>query len=1135
MMVKHWKSFSKSLFLPLFLSLLQLQVVTGQIHYPEGSTFHYLKGEDAASLPGEWMNQEFDHSSWSEGSAPFWYGDGAGGTLLDDMQNNYSVLYLRSSFSALHADSMGTLLLQANFDDGFVVWINGYRVLSRYAPAVLSHEALATELHESGAFESFELDPEDVILVEGENTLAIQVFNYSLESSDFHMNIGFSAEPYEPLLVDSAGVSFSMPAGFYEEPFELQITPSDTTWNIRYTLDGSNPQDSETAITAAGGATVLIDPASNVGRPLSPAVIVRASSETIGIKPSLPSSRTYIFLQNVLTQHHPGGGWPGSSINEQIIDLPMDGSIVNSSEYSSRMLPSLTDIPSISVVTDLDNLFDAQTGIYVNATGHGHAWERECSVELIDPDGREGFSVNAGLRIRGGWSRHPDFPKHAFRLFFRSEYGDDKLYYPLFGDEGVDKFDKIDLRTAQNYAWSNGDSRNTFMRDVFSRDTQRDMGRPYTRSRFYHLYLNGMYWGLFQTQERAEARFAASYFGGDSEDYDVLKVNTENFAYRLEATDGNSDGWFEIFEKCRGGFDINQNYFELEGRDANGDPQKGGKIYVDIDNLIDYMMVIFYTGNFDSPTASFMDNKGPNNFYAINNRADDSRGFQFYAHDAEHSMFVDEFDPAFGINEDRVNLASRTDGSHMDVKDFSVFHPQWLHHLLTYNEEYKVRFMDRAHRHLDGVGVFAEDQLKMRLNLRSDQIDKAIVAESARWGDAKTASWAYTRDEHWVPQVDELRHDYFPFRGDIVIGQLRAAGLYSSIKPPEAYHGEQLVSNQVIELEGLTTISIRNFNGEGSFWYTKDGTDPRDVGGAISKSALHSTNRSLPFRLQTSVVIKARIRIGEDWSPITEFTTVASEEDYSQLVVTELHYHPWDLVLEGDTLFSQELEFIEFKNIGLSAIHLAGLVLDSAVYYEFPDDVVLPPGQFYVVASKPSAFYRAYGLVPSGNFKRNFSNGGEVVLLKDKEGNSLIDFTYMDSDPWPAYADGSGHSLVSFSPVPGGDPSDPVYWRSSVSAWGSPFADDNFATGADQEPPEESSIGVYPNPTSGVIHIDLPESEENRETLLKLYGINGNLLFQKSVFGSGKVNMEHLNLSGGIYILRIHSGKLIHTEKMIFR
>src|SRR5206468_8038325 len=109
---------------------------------------------------------------------------------------------------------------------------------------------------------------------------------------------------------------------------------------------------------------------------------------------------------------------------------------------------------------DLKDLFDSRRGIYANASQDGIAWERPSSIELIYPDGTKGFQVNAGVRIRGGYSRSTGNPKHAFRFFFREEYGDSKLKYPLFGGGGTDTFDSIDLRTFQNYSWSfEGDSR----------------------------------------------------------------------------------------------------------------------------------------------------------------------------------------------------------------------------------------------------------------------------------------------------------------------------------------------------------------------------------------------------------------------------------------------------------------------------------------------------------------------------------------------------------------------------------------------------------------------------------------------------------------------------------------------------
>src|SRR6185369_968777 len=93
----------------------------------------------------------------------------------------------------------------------------------------------------------------------------------------------------------------------------------------------------------------------------------------------------------------------------------MDPNIVTNATYKGTIKNDLKTLPSFSIVTDLKNLFDPATGIYTNPGQDGRDWERPCSVELIHPDGTKGFQVNAGLRIRGGFSRSTDNPKHGLR------------------------------------------------------------------------------------------------------------------------------------------------------------------------------------------------------------------------------------------------------------------------------------------------------------------------------------------------------------------------------------------------------------------------------------------------------------------------------------------------------------------------------------------------------------------------------------------------------------------------------------------------------------------------------------------------------------------------------------------------
>ena len=1117
-----------------FISILWLTGLKAQIDFTYQSVFNYLKGSEASDLAADWYMPSFDDSGWSTGNAPFWYGDGALGTNLTDMQGAYSTYYLRTTFTAKNTDRLTVINVLIDYDDAFVIWINGKNVISsKNAPDILAYNAFATVNHESGNAEKFTMTPTDLNLTEGENFLAVQVFNISLLSSDIYFDVDISGEIEFPELIDTVGLSFDMPSGFYAEPFTLTITTPDPTANIVYTLDCSNPQKPQTAFTTGPVAHVYIDPSSSSGRGTTPAVVVRASIIKENYKASKPETRTYIYLKKVKSQSYPGGGWPSSDISGQTIDLLMDQRVIMASEYNGLIDDALLEIPTIAIATDLGNLFDPAMGIYVNAYGHGINWERECSAELINPDGSPGFNVNAGLRIRGGWSRHDDFPKHAFRLFFRDEYGDAKLKYPLFGDEGVSEYDKIDLRCEENYAWSNGDSHNTLVRDVFSRDTQRDMGQPYTRSRQYHLYLNGMYWGIYQTQERSEARYASDYFGDKTEDYDVIKVNTENWVYQIEASDGYMDTWQKIWNMCNTGFTSNRAYFQLEGKDASGNPVKGSEVLVDIDNLIDYMLVIFYTGNFDSPTSSFGNNKGPNNFFAIDDRTDRSRGFVFFAHDAEHAMFNEAISPGVGLYENRVNIGDRSDNMQMTVWSFGSFHPQWLHYKLSKNAEYRMRFADRAYKYMTGNGVLTVQKSLERLDRRVAEIDTAVIAESARWGAAKSwITWPYTRNDNWIPEVEKIRKNWIPYRTSIVILQLKEAGLYTSIKPPRVEKSGTEMKDDRYFLDTQIYIDVTNPNSTGVIYFTLDGTDPRLTGGGISSSAI-KISKEIKLCISSSTILKARIYDNGTWSAIKSIDFIDAGDDCSSLRITELNYHPKDEITGNDTIPGQDLEFIEFKNISGNSLNLSGLVLDSAVYYAFPDNRLLGPKQFYVVASKPSKFYDYYGLIASGNFKGNFSNAGEEILLKNRQNEDLLRFSYNDLSPWPQ-ADGTGYSMVAMVYDPTGDPGDPSYWRNSSETGGSPFRDDPWPAKVIDQTGTAGEVTVYPNPASEYIFIHINKLEDQQRLNVELLNINGVLIHQAVIVNNTAIDLRNINMPTGLYLIKVRTDKFTGTARFAF-
>ncbi len=821
-------------------------------------------------------------------------------------------------------------------------------------------------------------------------------------------------------------VKFSQEHGFFDEPLTVSLSVETEGSTIYYSLDGEVPGRLSGRLPTGRVYTSPL----NITR----TTCMRAVATKPGWKSSTVATRTYLFVNDVILQSptgaKPAPGWPEPSAggggfpgfpgfggDTQAMDYGMDPEVVNDARYKDLMDDALLSIPTISVVTELDNLFDDGTGIYVNAMQDGRAWERPASVELIYPDGTQGFTTNAGLRIRGGYGRQGSNAKHAFRLFFRPDYGHSELQYPLFEDEGVDTFEKVDLRTAQNYSWAFKGSqgldhggKNTMLREVFSRDLQGATGQPYTRSRYYHLYLNGQYWGLYQTQERSEARYAAAYFGGSSDDYDVVKVDAgPGRPYTVHTTDGNLDAYNRLWQAARDGFATDAAYYRVQGRNPDGTVNPAYERLLDVDNVIDYMLCTFYVGDLDAPISNFLQNSRPNNFYAVYNRTNPD-GFMFFRHDSEHSLFE--------LHENRT-------GPYSAGQQAQYFNPQWLHQRLAVHAEYRMRFADHVYEHFFNDGAMTPGAAAPMLQNRKDTIDLAIIADSARWGDAKVSE-PRTKDDDWLPQVRYLLDEYFPQRTSIVLDQLQAKGWYPTLEAPTFnQHGGAVDSGFSLVMMAPT----------GDIYYTLDGADPRLPGGVINTA--HATKYTAPVTLTKSTRIRARTYYGT-WSAIHDATFSVGPVAES-VRVSEIMYHPADTGHPDDP----NTEYIELTNIGTETINLNLVQFSNGIDFTF-GGIELAPGGFCLVVKDMLAFEAKYGpgRPIAGEYAGSLANGGERIELIDAIGRTIQSFRY--EDDWYNRTDGLGCSLTSVDPTqPDPDQwSQKSAWRESAHVNGSPGAPD---------------------------------------------------------------------------------------------
>lgn len=157
---------------------------------PRFSQWSYRKG--TSEPPSNWKTLNFDDSSWSKGPAGFGYGDRDDNTYFEDMRQTddnpegYLTFAIRRKFVLFDKEQIEKLILRVNYDDGFIAWVNG-REVARANVGSVSFRAPASDDHEAGDFEEFDITEKLRYFNEGVNVIAIQTHNVSITSSDATM------------------------------------------------------------------------------------------------------------------------------------------------------------------------------------------------------------------------------------------------------------------------------------------------------------------------------------------------------------------------------------------------------------------------------------------------------------------------------------------------------------------------------------------------------------------------------------------------------------------------------------------------------------------------------------------------------------------------------------------------------------------------------------------------------------------------------------------------------------------------------------------------------------------------------------------------------------------------------------
>ncbi len=730
------------------------------------------------------------------------------------------------------------------------------------------------------------------------------------------------------------GTGFSSGRGFYNQPLDVVVSTSTAGATVRYTLDGSDPTSSSNYAEGLAPATVRIDPASTNGvlRRVTPAVTLRAYAYKQGLTPSAVDTQTYVFVDRVLTQTRPSGYPTG-------FEYDMDAVVVNDPRYQSRIRNDLLSVPSISVVTSVNDMFGTNSLMTASAS----SIEKPGSIEVIHPDGRSGVQANCGFKPHSHILR-----KRSLRVYFRGAvYGVGALHHDLFPDavEGVDarvrRFDVLVLRAGVNdnlqSAFDGRNGRATYVVDQLARSSQAAMSGYGQRGLFAHLYINGLYWGLYNLVERPDDAFSAGQFGGDERDWFAI-----NHAGELSG----DPSWFR-------------------GLVSNSWDWNVVRQRLDLPSFADYILYYFLSGGGDWPE---------NNWYA-GNRVLPTPGFvRYHIWDIEDSW---------------IRMPGR-------ANDGAWVHPNLiagagdLGRIWT-NVDNHVDFLmvlaDRVYKHCFNDGAISEDQLQARYDQLCAQIDGAVVPESARWGRFKGGGGRWTRDDDWVPYKNSVRS---LMTGNVqrLLAALRNVNVpsphpkyYPDVEPPLFRSGGITLNLTKLTVAPGFPLSIDRASSSGTVYYTLDGSDPRAPGGAARGT---NAGAGTSLNVNTSMIVHARTLHNGEWSALHELVF---------LVMPTLPLEIHEFMAENDTGIRDETgqseDWIEIWNKSPQPFNIGGYRLTDDIRvptkWTFPAGTTIPPGSTILVWADSET--------TQGPLHANFglSANGELVALFDPSGTVLVD------------------------------------------------------------------------------------------------------------------------------------------------
>jgi hypothetical protein len=313
-------------------------------------------------------------------------------------------------------------------------------------------------------------------------------------------------------------IIISHDSGFYDSEFELKIRTNRLNCDIIYTTDGSIPNINN----VDNAYTYIIKPGED------------AEFKELKLVSYIYDSPIKVFDRSIeenklsaIPNTYSGFTAPSNNIDKAFILRAAIyrngkmGDVATRVYFIGKKMQKYLSLSVLSLVVSEDDLWDFYMGIYVpgalynsddgimsgNQFQRGREWERPVYAEFFDKDGKTGFAQNMGIRIHGGTSRA--LANRSFRLYARSDYGESTINYPIFEHHSNHEHKRLKLRT------SGQDAMSTYFRDALMCSL---MKNTEVNTEDYHpvnLFINGVYWGIFNIRERFDNHYVERYYGID--------------------------------------------------------------------------------------------------------------------------------------------------------------------------------------------------------------------------------------------------------------------------------------------------------------------------------------------------------------------------------------------------------------------------------------------------------------------------------------------------------------------------------------------------------------------------------------------------------------------------------------------